>query len=113
MSNRARQRPGAARHSQQAPDRLVRIRCIGHEGIPRPGQPAAPVGQLLAAYDPEAHDGQGWAEWTSDPVKAMTFADMSAALDCWRAVPVSRPRRPDGLRNRPLTAFTVAIERVP
>jgi hypothetical protein len=111
MSNR--QRPGAARHSQRAPARLSRIVCLGHTGIPRPGQPAAPVGQFLASYDPEAHDGQGWAEWTRDPAQAMTFTDSAAAMDCWRAVPASRPRRADGLPNRPLTAFTVAIERAP
>jgi len=41
-------------------------------------------GQYLKAYDPEAHDGRGKAEWTAD--------------------------RPDGRPNRPLTAFTVTFD---
>jgi len=39
----------------------------------------------------------------------MTFGDARAAFECWQQVLRSRPVRPDGKPNRPLTAFTVAI----
>jgi hypothetical protein len=74
------------------------------------GPPGAPVGQYLLSYDPEAYQGRGWAEWTSDRAKALVFTDYSTAWEFWRQVPRCRPKRPDGHPNRPLTAFTVSLE---
>jgi hypothetical protein len=68
-----------------------------------------PVGSCLASYDPEAADGNGAAEWTPDPARAMTFATAEAATACYHAVPRNRPRRPDGKPNRPLTISSVAF----
>jgi len=68
-----------------------------------------PVGSYLASYDPEAADGNGAAEWTPDPARAMTFATVEAATACYRAVPRSSPLRPDGKPNRPLTVFSVGF----
>jgi hypothetical protein len=68
--------------------------------------------QYLATYDPEARDGRGDATWTTDRAKARRFADLRAAMECWRQVPKARPVRPDGKPNRPLTAFTVTFETV-
>jgi hypothetical protein len=68
------------------------------------------VGWYLAAYDPEANDGNGMASWTPDPYKALTFATGIEAAACYRAVPRSRPVRPDGKPNRPLTMFALAFE---
>jgi hypothetical protein len=110
MSNTRRARPQAAEVAPQP----SRIRCLGHEGITRPENPHPDVtGQWLKSYDPEAHDGQGWAEWTDDPAQARVFPSRMAAFEAWRAVPRARPLRADGRMNRPLTAFTVTIEGVP
>ena len=68
-----------------------------------------PIGSYLASYDPEGDGGNGIAIWTRDPAQAMTFATGEAATDCYRAVPLNRPLRPDGRPNRPLTMFTVAF----
>ena len=91
----------------------VRIVCAGFSGRSRHGGHRVPVGAYLARYDPEAHDGQGWAEWTTDPGQALTLPDAVAAMRLHQAVPARRPVRPDGKPNRPLAAFTILIEPVP
>lgn len=68
-----------------------------------------PIGWYLAAYEPEANDGHGEASWTPDADKALTFATADDAAACYLAVPRTRPLRPDGKPNRPLTMFTVAV----
>ena len=84
--------------------------CVGLAGraLTREGRPP-PIGQYLKSYDPEAHDGQGYAEWTADPAQARVFPDRVAVGRCWATVPKARPRRPDDAPNRPLTAFDVEI----
>lgn len=67
-------------------------------------------GHYLKSYDPEAFDGRGDAEFTTTRSEAMRFSDAGEALELWRAVPKSRPVRPDGKPNRPLTAFSVMTE---
>lgn len=66
-------------------------------------------GLFLMSYDPEAHDGRGDAAWTADPAKALKFESVLDALHFWKQVPASRPVRPDGKPNRPLTAFTITL----
>lgn len=80
-------------------------------GVIAPGKP--PQGQWLKSYDPEAHGGRGEAEGTWDAADALRFADVSVAWACWKQQSRTRPLRPDGKPNRPLTAYTVCIERLP
>ena len=89
------------------------IICAGLAGSLTAGRQDVPAGWYLASYAPEAADGRGHAEWTPDPARAMTFRDRSAAFECWQAVPRSRPVRPDGKPNRPLTVFSIKIEAAP
>ena len=65
------------------------------------------INQWLKAFNHEAHDGRGTVEMTPDPAQAMTFDNAMAVLECWRSVSETRPFRPDGKPNRPLTAFSV------
>lgn len=65
------------------------------------------AGPLVAAYNPDAHNGAGELRLTLDPAQALTFPDMTQAIDCYRQTSTVRPVRPDGLPNRPLTAYTV------
>ena len=76
--------------------------CVG-------GPPGAPLGAYLLSYDPEAFRGRGWSDWTRD-LKARQWPDYPTALAYWRQVSKTRPTRPDGQPNRPLTAFTVTVE---
>ena len=69
-------------------------------------------GKYLETYDPEAHEGRGFAQFTSDLAKAMKFDTHAQAFDLWKSTPRSRPTRPDGKPNRPLTAFTINFEEV-
>lgn len=75
--------------------------------------PLPEPGAYLKSYDPEAHEGSGWATWTTDPSEALIFPDIRAATETWRAQSITSPLRPDGKPNRPLTAFSVRMEHVP
>lgn len=80
---------------------------------PQVSPEAVVPGAWLESYDPDAHDGRGSATWTTDPGRAMRFASPAAALAAWRTQSVIRPLRDDGRPNRPLTAATVSVERLP
>lgn len=67
-------------------------------------------GAYLRACDLEHSGGRGLVTWTPDRSQALAFASFREAFEAWRAVPASRPLRPDGEPNRPLTAFTVTFE---
>lgn len=81
--------------------------CLGLAGESMTDSGEAPVGQMLASYDPDAYEGYGEATWTRDPALAMIFPHQLAVLATWKVIPMSRPRRPDGQPNRPLTVFTI------
>ena len=65
----------------------------------------------LLTCDVEAYDGMGKVDTTEDRSKAMRFDDPGAAMTYWRRQSIVRPYRDDGKPNRPLTAFTIEIER--
>jgi len=69
-------------------------------------------GVYLAEYDPDAYGGRGAARWTEKIEEALTFPDVTAALECWKQTSTLQPVREDGKPNRPLTAFTVTAEPV-
>lgn len=75
------------------------------------GGPSDLDGQWLKAYDPNARDGRGTVVGTTHRKEAMRFADMLAAMKFWRQTSTVLPVRPDGMPNRPLTAFTIEVER--
>lgn len=66
-------------------------------------------GRWLSFYD-ATRGPHGRIESTSDPAKALRFADQEDAMVLWRK---SNGLRPDGRPNRPLTAFTISIEPLP
>jgi hypothetical protein len=64
----------------------------------------------LAAFDPEADDGRGRIELTSDRALAMSFKSYRDAFATYQRVPKCHPvRESDGRPNRPLTAYTIEI----
>lgn len=89
------------------------MRIVGLTGHAVHGGDQVPEGFWVSSYDPEANDGQGDVSWTADPAAALRFDRAGDAMVAWRAVPTARPVRPDGLPNRPLTAFTVEILEIP
>jgi hypothetical protein len=74
--------------------------------------PEKMLGEYLMRADIEAYDGRGSADFTKQLKKAKRFATYEAAFEFWRAQSKTRPLRPDGEPNRPLTAFHMTIERV-
>lgn len=72
----------------------------------------------LSEYDPDAHaPGRpfptGEVGGTGDPAAAMKFETPSEAWELWRQPSSAVPTRPDGKPNRPLSAFTIAVEPPP
>ena len=89
------------------------MRCVAHTGIVRnladDSRKAMHIGDYLQAYDPEFMNGAGLATWTTNPEHALLFTTKTQAMDLWKTVPRSKPRRADGEPNRPLTAYSVEV----
>jgi hypothetical protein len=85
------------------------IRCAGAAG----DFPCDTIGQYLEFYDFEYADGRGLAKFTPDPAKAKKFSSRLVAIEYWRTISRTVPRRPDGQPNRPLTAYHILIEELP
>lgn len=73
-------------------------------------QAFGPLPVYLKTFDAEAHDGIGNVEITRSLDEAMLFESYDAAFALWLTQSRTKPRRPDGEANRPMTAFTVMIE---
>lgn len=73
--------------------------------------------QYLKAFDPYGGDqrarllGIGALETTADIEQAKQFTDVLEAGEFWKQQSPTVPLRSDGRPNRPLTAFTVSMER--
>jgi hypothetical protein len=84
---------------------VVRIKCYGPLN-----DPECPVdGAYLKAWDIEADDGMGSAEFSYDVQEAYCFPTVADAMAAWYQQSWTRPRRADGEVNRPLTAFTAEM----
>lgn len=70
-------------------------------------------GEWLESFDVEAHGGRGEAQFTDRVERAMRFPSMGAAMEAYKTQSKTRPARPDGRPNRPLTAFNVTFDPVP
>lgn len=69
-----------------------------------------PIRRWLKSFDPEAHDGRGFADFTDNPHEALRFPSLPGAMVSLMQQPESRPLREDGLPNRPLRTFSVLIQ---
>lgn len=67
----------------------------------------------LKDADPDGRGGRGSATFTPDLAQAKRFADVGAAIECWKAQSTKVPTRPDGKPNRPLTAYSITFVTVP
>lgn len=82
------------------------IRAIGFANE----TPCPHEGQFLMKADFEAFGGQGHMVFTDDVGKALKFATAGDALLFWQTTSRTKPKRPDGRPNRPLTTLTIEIE---
>jgi hypothetical protein len=67
-------------------------------------------GQFLLTYTPDGHGGRGDLVLTRRRADAKRYPDAGAAMLEWKRVSSTHPKRPDGKPNRPLSAFTIAVE---
>jgi len=74
------------------------------------GLPCPHEGQWLKSFDHEAFNGRGHGVFTDDIDQAMHFPDAAEAMVFWAKQSQSKPWRPDGKPNKPLTALTVVID---
>lgn len=68
-------------------------------------------GQYLKSMDWEVEPA-GDARFTPHIEQAMRFRDAGEAMRFYRRVHPTVPIRPDGKKNRPLTALTISLENV-
>lgn len=62
----------------------------------------------VKAFDVEARDGVGEFTATRDIAAAYQWDSMVALMEGWKTQCKSRPLRPDGKPNRPLTALSIS-----
>lgn len=67
----------------------------------------------VRAMDFEVRNGRGELLETVLITEAKRFKTNADAMEFWKTQSERRPLRPDGEPNRPLTAFTVLIEKGP
>jgi hypothetical protein len=71
------------------------------------------TGQSTNAYvqdcDVDAFGGQGHVTFTRVPSLAKQFMNAAEAMTYWQRQSTVLPLRPDGMPNRPLTAYTVEV----
>lgn len=78
----------------------------------RIGEPTEHDGRYLVEYVPASQDARGHygpdgvLRTTEKLGEAKRFKNAGEAFDCWQ---LAKGLRPDGLPNRPLTAWTVNI----
>jgi hypothetical protein len=72
-----------------------------------------PVNAWLQSCDFEADDGRGVVTVTTNPFDALVFDGFLQAMQYWKTQSTTRPLRPDGKPNRPLTAYTVSPMKLP
>jgi hypothetical protein len=70
-------------------------------------------GEYLVSFDFDAFGGKGWGVFTEKRKQAKRFRDMKEALIYWQTISEVQPLRSDGKPNRPLTASTVEIVKLP
>lgn len=72
-----------------------------------PGRGEKFVGKFLKAFDPDMHNGAGWAEWTSHENLARRFNSSAEVYTFWATPSKIRPTNSDGRPNRPLTNYQI------
>jgi len=77
------------------------------------GRPLPLDGHYLRSCNVDAHGGRGSVDAVQDPAQALRFRDVLEAMEYWRRQSTVRPLRPDGLPNRPLTAYTIEVVDAP
>lgn len=73
------------------------------------GYPCPEADHYVMNMDCEAHDGRGHLLATKSLDAARKFATSGEALTYYQRTSRTRPVRPDGRPNRPLTAYTIEI----
>lgn len=69
-------------------------------------------GDYLAWSNPNARHGRGDERWTPDLRQAKKFKSFEEAMACWKAQSTLVPFRPDGKPNRPMTAYSITVEKI-
>jgi hypothetical protein len=69
-------------------------------------------GEFIKSVDIQSVPDIHWLQLTPDLDEAQTWPDVEAAMRTYKEILKNDPVRADGRPNRPLTAFTVLIEKI-
>lgn len=83
----------------------VIIRIQGYVTGPSPVD-----GTFVKEYTADGYGGRGRLIVTPNREEAKQYANAAVAMETWKSVSMTHPKRIDGEPNRPLTAYTVEIE---
>lgn len=72
-------------------------------------RPCPITGEYLEKFDFEQPQTEQLMWFTSDPAQAQAFPDAGAAIEAWKTVRQFDGLRPDGMPDRPLSAFSVTV----
>lgn len=81
------------------------MRCLGSASIVTVEYDQEVTGKYLKEYDPDGNNGFGRIVFTEEPTEAKSFESSTELFETWGAQSTVRPLRPDGMPNRPLTAY--------
>jgi hypothetical protein len=90
---------------------VLRVAATTPGAVPAVTPDQAPE-MWVSAYDPNAQQGRGYVETVNHISAARRFDDVTAAIEFWRQPSTVAPLRPDGEPNRPLTAWSILLERL-
>ena len=76
--------------------------------VPASGEPRDWL--YLKSFDPDGHNGWGDTQLTDNIAEAFRFNSTAHAMEFWRQQSKTKPLRPDGKPNRPLTAYHATFE---
>ena len=96
-------------HTTPAVAKHFVIRIVGLAGRIE-GPASGDIAGYVSHFDPDAFDGGVDVKTTYDIKDAISFASYQEALEFARSTSKVRPLRDDGMPNRPLTTFHLAVE---
>lgn len=76
------------------------------------GEPSPVDGLWIHRYDPDEEDGRGALYPSSSVQDAQRFPTTAAVIAFYQQQSKHHPYRGDGQPNKPLTAYTVMVEKV-
>jgi hypothetical protein len=88
---------------------MIALKIMGYAD----GSQCPLTGQYVRACDFDAGEGRGNVVTTTRQDRALMFGSFKDAFGYWQTVSRRYPLRPDGMPNRPLSAYHMEVVKCP